>query len=226
MFEKALSGTKSYFSWIFFLLIFIGIGFACYLYQYNEGLGITGMSRDVSWGFYIAQFTFLVGVAASAVMLVLPYYLHDVKAFGKITILGEFLAIASVVMCILFVTVDVGYPNRLLNILLYPSPNSILFWDFQVLTIYLLLNLFIGWNILNCGTKGCCASQMGDPAHLSVHSLGDQYPHRYGVPVCRYAGPSFLAHGHHGCPLSGFGLRRRSGLFDFIGPPGQTADRL
>ena len=153
MFEKALSGTKNYYSWIFFLLVFIGIGFACYLYQYREGLGITGMGRDVSWGFYIAQFTFLVGVAASAVMLVLPYYLHDVKVFGKITILGEFLAIASVVMCILFVTVDVGYPNRLLNLFLYPSPNSILFWDVIVLNVYLLLNLFIGWNILNAERK-------------------------------------------------------------------------
>lgn len=178
MFEKALSGTKNYYSWIFFLLIFIGIGFGCYLYQYNEGLGITGMGRDVSWGFYIAQFTFLVGVAASAVMLVLPYYLHDVKAFGKITILGEFLAIASVVMCILFVTVDVGYPNRLLNILLYPSPNSILFWDFQVLTIYLLLNLFIGWNVLAAERKAVAPPKwvkpliyLSIPWAISIHTV-------------------------------------------------------
>ncbi len=178
MFEKALSGTKSYFSWIFFLLIFIGIGFACYLYQYNEGLGITGMGRDVSWGFYIAQFTFLVGVAASAVMLVLPYYLHDVKAFGKITILGEFLAIASVVMCILFVTVDVGYPNRILNIILYPTPNSILFWDFNVLTIYLLLNLFIGWNVLAAERKAVAPPKwvkpliyISIPWAISIHTV-------------------------------------------------------
>jgi Ni/Fe-hydrogenase subunit HybB-like protein len=178
MFEKALSGTKSYFSWIFFLLIFIGIGFACYLYQYNEGLGITGMGRDVSWGFYIAQFTFLVGVAASAVMLVLPYYLHDVKAFGKITILGEFLAIASVVMCILFVTVDVGYPNRLLNLILYPTPNSILFWDFIVLNVYLLLNLFIGWNVLTAERKAVAPPKwvkpliyLSIPWAISIHTV-------------------------------------------------------
>ena len=178
MFEKALSGTKSYYSWILLLLLFIGIGFACYLYQYNEGLGITGMGRDVSWGFYIAQFTFLVGVAASAVMLVLPYYLHDVKAFGKITILGEFLAIASVIMCILFVTVDVGYPNRLLNILLYPSPNSILFWDFIVLNVYLLLNLFIGWNILNAERKAVAPPKwvtpliyLSIPWAISIHTV-------------------------------------------------------
>ena len=76
------------------------LGFLVYLKQFNVGLGITGMGRDVSWGFYIAQFTFLVGVAASAVMVVLPYYLHDYKAFGRMTILGEFLAIAAVSMCI------------------------------------------------------------------------------------------------------------------------------
>ena len=89
-------------------VIFMAAGFAAYLYQFTEGLKITGMSRDVSWGFYIAQFTFLVGVAASAVMVVLPYYLHNFKAFGRITILGEFLAVASVTMCLLFIMVDLG----------------------------------------------------------------------------------------------------------------------
>jgi molybdopterin-containing oxidoreductase family membrane subunit len=106
------------------------------------------MSRDVSWGLYIAQFTFLVGVAASAVMVVLPYYLHNYKAFGKITILGEFVAVASVIMCLAFIIVDLGQPTRALNMVLYPTPNSILFWDMVVLNGYLLLNILIGWNVL------------------------------------------------------------------------------
>ena len=83
MLEKALSGSRRYWTWIFILLAIIGVGVLTYLKQFNEGLGITGMSRDVSWGLYIGQFTFLVGVAASAVMLVIPYYLHDFKKFGK-----------------------------------------------------------------------------------------------------------------------------------------------
>jgi molybdopterin-containing oxidoreductase family membrane subunit len=116
--------------------------------QLSFGLGITGMSRDVTWGLYIAQFTFLVGVAASAVMVVLPYYLHNHKAFGKITILGEFLAVASVSMCILFIFVDLGQPMRVLNVILYPTPSSILFWDMIVLNGYLLLNIVIGWKML------------------------------------------------------------------------------
>ena len=148
MLEKALIGTKKYYGWMAALLAVIGVGFACYLWQFQFGLGITGMSRDVSWGFYIAQFTFLVGVAASAVMVVLPYYLHNYKAFGRITILGEFLAVASVTMCILFIFVDLGQPTRVVNVLLHPTPNSVLFWDMIVLNGYLLLNIVIGWKIL------------------------------------------------------------------------------
>lgn len=148
MLEKALVGSRKYYGWVAFLIILIGIGFFFYLKQLTYGLGITGMSRNVSWGLYIAQFTFLVGVAASAVMLVLPYYLHNYKAFGKITILGEFLAISAVIMCLTFIIVDLGQPARAFNIVLHPTPSSILFWDMIVLNIYLLLNIVIGWTVL------------------------------------------------------------------------------
>ncbi|PIW00426.1 MAG: menaquinol oxidoreductase, partial [Deltaproteobacteria bacterium CG17_big_fil_post_rev_8_21_14_2_50_51_6] len=154
MLDTVLKGKQGYWGWLIFLLAIMGVGLGCYLYQFQEGLRITGMSRDVSWGFYIAQFTYLVGVAASGVMVVLPYYLHDYKAFGRITILGEFLAIAAVTMCILFIFVDLGNPVRIMNVLLYPTPNSILFWDMIVLNGYLLLNLFIGWNVLSAERKG------------------------------------------------------------------------
>ncbi len=129
-------------------------GLAAYGRQLTEGLAITGMSRDVTWGLYIAQFTFLVGVAASAVMVVIPYYLHDYKAFGRMVILGEFLAVSAVLMCMLFVFVDLGQPRRVLNVLLYPSPHSVMFWDMVVLSGYLLLNLVIGGVTLEAERKG------------------------------------------------------------------------
>jgi Ni/Fe-hydrogenase subunit HybB-like protein len=153
MLEKALKGRQIYWGWLIFLLVFMGIGFVCYLYQFMEGLIITGMSRDVSWGFYISQFTYLVGIAAGGVMVVLPYYIHDYKAFGRITILGEFLAISAVIMCILFVFVDLGNPVRVMNVMLYPTLNSILFWDMIVLSTYFMLNLVIGWNVLAAERK-------------------------------------------------------------------------
>jgi len=154
MLETALKGKQGYWSWLIFLLVMMGIGLGCYLYQFHEGLRITGMSRDVSWGFYIAQFTYLVGVAASGVMVVLPYYIHDYKAFGRLTVLGEFLAIAAVTMCLLFIFVDLGNPVRIMNVIMYPTPNSILFWDMIVLNVYLLLNVFVGWNVLSAERKG------------------------------------------------------------------------
>ena len=154
MFEKAVSGGRNYWLWLLGLFAVIGAGFLCYLRQLSVGLAITGLSRDVSWGLYIAQFTFLVGVAASAVMVVLPYYLHNFKAFAKITILGEFLAIAAVVMCMLFIFVDMGQPTRVFNVLLYPTPHSIMFWDMISLGGYLLLNAVIALVTLTAERNG------------------------------------------------------------------------
>ena len=154
MLEKALHGSKRYYLWMAALALVIGIGFFAYFRQLNYGLGITGMSRDVPWGLYIAQFTFMVGIAASGVMLVIPYYLHNFKAFGKIVILGEFLAVPSVLMAMLFVLVDLGQPARVLNVLLYPTPNSVMFWDICVLASYMLINIVIGWTIIGAERKG------------------------------------------------------------------------
>ena len=143
MLEKALTGSRRWWTLLAVLAAFVAVGFATYLRQLSAGLGITGLTRDVPWGLYIAQLTFLVGVAASAVMVVLPYYLHHYKAFGKLAILGEFLAISAVIMCLLFVFVDIGQPRRIMNVMLYPSPRSILFWDMIVLNGYLVLNVVI-----------------------------------------------------------------------------------
>ena len=148
MLEIAIKGSKNYWLWIVFLLAVIGAGAVVYIDQFMNGLMITGMSRDVSWGFYIANFTYLVGVAAGGVMVVIPYYLHDYEKFHRITILGEFLAVAALVMCSLFIIVDLGQPTRMLNVMLYPSPKSILFYDMLVLQGYLFLNIIIGWKIL------------------------------------------------------------------------------
>lgn len=169
MLEKALTGSRKYWVWVFVLLAIIGAGFLAYLYQLKVGLGITGMGRDVSWGFYVAQFTYLVGVAASAVMLVIPYYLHNYKKFGKITVLGEFLAVSAVSMCVLFIFVDLGQPFRVMNVILHPTPNSVMFWDMVVLLGYFTLNIVIAWTVLGAERKGLHAPGWVKPfIYLSV----------------------------------------------------------
>jgi Ni/Fe-hydrogenase subunit HybB-like protein len=151
--ESIFKGGKKYWTLVAGLLVLIAVGLASYLQQWDIGLAITGLSRDVSWGLYIANFTFFVGVAASAVMLVLPYYLHNEKEFKKIVILGEFLAVAACIVSVTFVLLDLGQPARVFNIILYPTPSSLLFWDLVVLSIYLLLNILIGWVTLDAEYK-------------------------------------------------------------------------
>lgn len=145
MVEKLLTASKCYYGWLIFLLCVIGVCGIVYLDQLFNGLGITGMNRDVSWGLYISQFTYFVGVAASAVMLVLPAYFHHYKKFKRMIIFGEFMAVAAVIMCALFIVVDLGQPQRMLNVMLYPTPNSVMFYDMIVLCGYLALNIVIGW---------------------------------------------------------------------------------
>jgi molybdopterin-containing oxidoreductase family membrane subunit len=154
MLEKALTGSRRYGILVVILLALFGMGVYFYLRQLEYGLGLTGMSRDVSWGLYISQFTFLVGIAASAVMVVLPYYLHDYKAFGRITVLGEFLAIAAVIMCVTFIFVNLGQPSRVLYVMFYPSFTSVLFWDMVVVSVYLVLNVITGWTVLSSVKEG------------------------------------------------------------------------
>ena len=178
MLEKALVGSKKYWAWLIFLSALAVSGVYYYLQQFNYGLGLTGLSRDVSWGLYIGQFTFLVGVAASAVMLVIPHYLHDYKKFSKIVILGEFLAIAAVTMCILFIFVDMGQPMRIMNVVLHPTLNSVMFWDSMVLSGYLFINLLVGWVTLSSDRKGVAPPKwikffiyLSVPWAVSIHTV-------------------------------------------------------
>lgn len=153
MIEKVLKGKSTYWMWLAFLSALIGVGAICYIRQFNYGMGLTGMGRDVSWGLYISQFTFLVGVAAGGLMLVLPFYIHDYKEFGRLTILGEFLAISALIICLMFILADIGQVTRGLNMVWHPTPNSMLFWDMCVLWGYLILNALCGWVILTAERK-------------------------------------------------------------------------
>lgn len=178
MLEKALEGSKTYWAWLMFLGALALVGAYFYYQQFTYGLGLTGLHRDVTWGLYIGQFTFLVGVAASAVMLVIPHYLHDFKTFGKIVILGEFLAISAVIMCILFIMADMGQPMRVMNIFLHPTPTAMVFWDTVVLNGYLFINLLVGWVTLGSDRKGIAPPKwikpwiyLSIPWAISIHTV-------------------------------------------------------
>jgi Ni/Fe-hydrogenase subunit HybB-like protein len=147
MFRCALTGNTHYFLWLGLLGVLSLLGLYSYGVQFTQGFTVTNLSDQVSWGAYIANFTFLVGVAAAAVLLVVPSYLYKNKDIKKVVLLGEVLAFVAMIMCLLFIVVDLGRPDRFLHILPYFGklnfPQSILAWDVIALNGYLFLNNFI-----------------------------------------------------------------------------------
>jgi molybdopterin-containing oxidoreductase family membrane subunit len=150
----SLSGGIIYQLYLCILAAMMVLGVYAYVVQLKVGLAATNMSNIVSWGFYIANFTFLVGVAAAAVMIILPSYIFKDKDLHKVVIIGEVVAIGALVMCLMFVFVDLGAPWKAWHMIpvigLFNWPTSLLTWDVLVLNGYLVLNLMVPAYILFC----------------------------------------------------------------------------
>ncbi len=157
-FRLVTSGGRAYWLWVGALVVGVVIGLFGYSHQFESGLIATNMRDQVTWGFYIGNFTFLVGVAAAAVLLVIPAYVYQWKPIKEVVILGELLAISAIVMCLLFVLVDMGRPERLHHLLPIVGtphfPSSLLAWDALVLNVYLLINVLVVVHILYSGYRG------------------------------------------------------------------------
>ena len=154
-FRVSFVGDWRYYAWMLALTFVVLLGVNAYCKQLVHGLITTGMSDQVSWGLYIANFTFLVGMAAAAVMLVIPVYVYRKHELHDLVIFGELLAVASIIMCLAFVTVDLGRPERFMHILWrFNFPVSMLSWDVIALNGYLLLNLHICGYLIYCSYRG------------------------------------------------------------------------
>ncbi len=152
-------GSAKYYLWLAFLAVLMGLGVHAYIGQAEHGLIMTAMRDQVSWGFYISNFTFLVGVAAAAVLLVVPAYVHHDKPIKEIVLFAELMAITALIMCILFIMTDLGQPLRVWHILPPPIgmmhwPSSLLAWDVLALNSYLFLNIIITFYVMYKLSRG------------------------------------------------------------------------
>ncbi|MCB9848251.1 MAG: polysulfide reductase NrfD [Phycisphaeraceae bacterium] len=153
-FRLSFQGDWRYYLWMLALTMIALVGLNAYAKQFVQGLATTGMTDQVSWGLYIANFTFLVGVAAAAAMMVIPVYIYRHKELHNLVIYGELLAVVAIVMCLLFIVVDMGRPDRAHHLLLrFNFPISILTWDVIALNGYLLLNLHICGYLIYCAYR-------------------------------------------------------------------------
>lgn len=147
VFWRASEGTWVFYTWMFVLTAIALVGAHAWALQMANGMAVTAMTDHVSWGLYIANFTFLVGLAAGGVMMVVPAYLYDDHDMHDVVIIGELLAVAALIMALLFVVVDLGRPDRFWHMIpgigRFHWPVSMLSWDVIVLNGYLLLNLHV-----------------------------------------------------------------------------------
>ena len=150
--QSATSGGRRYHVWMGVLTLIMLFGAYGYSVQLRDGLIVTGMNDHISWGLYISNFTFLVGMAAAAVMLVLPAYVLEDVDFRRAVLIAEGVAVSALCMCLAFVTVDLGNPFASWHLVpiigILNFPRSMLAWDVIVLNGYLALNLFIPFYIL------------------------------------------------------------------------------
>jgi molybdopterin-containing oxidoreductase family membrane subunit len=154
-FRLSFVGDWRYHLWMTGLTVVVLLGVYSYSQQLVNGLITTGMTDQVSWGLYIANFTYLVGLAAAAAMLVIPVYIYRNLHLEDVVIFGELLAVAVIVMCLLFVTVDLGRPDRFMHLFWrFNFPVSMLTWDVIALNGYLLLNLHICGYLIYCAYCG------------------------------------------------------------------------
>lgn len=145
--SQSVEGGWRFYVWMTLLTAIFLVGANAWAVQARDGMAVTAMSDHVSWGLYIANFTFLVGLAAGGVMMVIPAYLYHDEQMHDIVIIGELLAIAAIVMSIMFVVCDLGRPDRFWHMIpglgKFNFPVSMLTWDVIVLNGYLLINLHI-----------------------------------------------------------------------------------
>jgi len=154
----ATDGGPLFYAWMLLLTAVALVGLNAWAQQVADGMIHTNMTDHVSWGLYIANFTFAVGVAAGGVMMVIPAYLYRDREMHDVVIFGELLAIAAIVMAMLFVSVDLGRPDHFWHLVpgigQFNWPLSMLSWDVLVLTGYLLINLHIVGYLLYIRFRG------------------------------------------------------------------------
>jgi molybdopterin-containing oxidoreductase family membrane subunit len=156
--REVLRGGRAYWSWLGLLGTLCAVGLVGYGGQLLDGLAVTGMSDQVSWGLYISNFAFLVGIAAAAVLLVIPAYVFHRQDVKAVVLLGEGLAVAAVTCAMLFVLVDLGSPERAWHMIPFLGrlnwPVSLLAWDVVVLGGYLALSLAVPLYAHYCHYRG------------------------------------------------------------------------
>ncbi|MBL7878042.1 MAG: polysulfide reductase NrfD [Cyclobacteriaceae bacterium] len=135
--------------WVAFLIIIILLGLYAYTQQLRQGLGITGMRDYALWGIYISNFVFFVAVSLVGSLITAILRLSDVHWSTPLTRIAEIIAVAAIIMAGIAIIIDMGRPDRVLNLFIHGRLQSPIIWDVIVISTYLVLSiLFLYYPLL------------------------------------------------------------------------------
>lgn len=129
------------FLWVGILGLLVLAGLGAWIYQVSNGLIVTGMRNVVSWGLYITAFMYFVGLSAGGLIVSSSATVFNIPSFKKVSLPAVLLSVACIVMAAGFIVVDIGKPQRLLNLIIHPQFRSPLMWDVIVITCYLIISV-------------------------------------------------------------------------------------
>ncbi|WP_319482506.1 NrfD/PsrC family molybdoenzyme membrane anchor subunit [uncultured Draconibacterium sp.] len=129
--------------WYFILVMFAAVGLWGWFIQIRDGLGVTGMRDYVSWGMYIANFVFFVAVSLIGFLISSSLQLLKISWSKPISRVAEQIAIAAVALAGIIIVMDMGRPDRFLNVFLHGRFASPIIWDVTVVTTYLTISVLL-----------------------------------------------------------------------------------
>ena len=126
-----------YWAWVAFLVAVLGWGFYAWVYQVRHGLIVTGLSDRISWGFYITNFVFFIGISHAGTLISAILRVSKAQWRTPVTRMAEFITVVALCCGALFPIIDLGRPDRVLNVIIHGRWQSPIIWDVVAITTYL-----------------------------------------------------------------------------------------
>lgn len=160
--------------WWAVLIVGLGVGLSAFLYQWANGLGVTGLSNTISWGLYIISFMFLVGVSAGGLIVVAGSELVESDRFDPFTRLAVIVSGTAIAAAAISILPDLGRPQIAWKMIWQPHWTSPLIWDVIVITVYLTIAAVDLWLLTRPERRSKALRTMAFialPAAVLVHSV-------------------------------------------------------
>ncbi|SHH18687.1 prokaryotic molybdopterin-containing oxidoreductase family, membrane subunit [Chryseolinea serpens] len=129
--------------WTLVLLVICAIGAYAYYRQLRYGLEVTAMRDYASWGIYISNFVFFVAISLVGSLITAILRLSNARWSTPLTRIAEIIAVSAIVFASIIIIVDMGRPERFMNIFLHLRIQSPIIWDVVVISTYFVISLLL-----------------------------------------------------------------------------------